>query len=159
MTTCDSEIAKFILEWRNVVSLLEDSDMVLTDKFKNLWHAFELCKYAYSVEYMGHKQESHKEDESPTPLLTVNKLLKFALDKYTDRSCINNHVRVSSSKREAEFVALTAHVTTLKGKMKLDEKIAKKLKPNRGGGGAELKARKGDKRDFQKENAARLALR
>ena len=42
MTTCNSDIAKFILEWRNVVSLLEDRGVVLTDKFKTLWRSFEL---------------------------------------------------------------------------------------------------------------------
>ena len=46
MTTCDSEIEKFILEWLNVVSLLESRGMVLIDKFKILWHVFELCKEA-----------------------------------------------------------------------------------------------------------------
>ena len=86
MTTCDSNIAKFILEWRNVVSLLEARGVVLTDKFKMLWRAFELCKDAYFVEYMGRNQEAHEEDESPIPSLTVEKILKFALDKYTDRS-------------------------------------------------------------------------
>ena len=44
MTTCDSDISKFILDWRNVVSLLEARGVVLTDKFKILWRAFELCK-------------------------------------------------------------------------------------------------------------------
>ena len=67
MTTCDSDIAKFILEWQNVVSLLEARGMVLTDKFKILWRAFEICKDAYFVDYMGRKQEAHEEDESPTP--------------------------------------------------------------------------------------------
>ena len=42
MTTCDSDVAKFVLEWRNVVSLLEARDMVLTDKIKIIWQAFEL---------------------------------------------------------------------------------------------------------------------
>ena len=55
MTTCDSDIAKFILEWRNVVSLLEARGVVLTDKFKILWRAFELCKDSYFVDYMGRK--------------------------------------------------------------------------------------------------------
>ena len=36
MTTCDSGIATFILEWRNVVSLLEVRGVLLTDKFKIL---------------------------------------------------------------------------------------------------------------------------
>ena len=81
MTTCDSDIAKFILEWRNVVSLLEARGMVLTDKFKILWHAFEICKDAYFVEYMGCKQEAHGEDKRPVPLLTVDKLLKFAMSE------------------------------------------------------------------------------
>ena len=44
MTTCDSDIAKFILEWRSIVILLEGRGVVLTDKFKILWRAFELCK-------------------------------------------------------------------------------------------------------------------
>ena len=52
MTTCNSDIAKFILEWRNVVSLLEDRGAVLTDKFKILWRSFELCKDAYFFEYV-----------------------------------------------------------------------------------------------------------
>ena len=60
MTTCDSDIAKFILEWRNVVILLEARGMALTDKFKILLRAFELCKDAYFVEYMGQKQEAHE---------------------------------------------------------------------------------------------------
>ena len=46
MTTCDSDISKFILEWKNIVSLLEARSMVLTDKFNILWCAFELCKDA-----------------------------------------------------------------------------------------------------------------
>ena len=102
-TTCDYDTAKFILEWRNVVSLLEARGMVLTDKFKIMWRAFELCRDAYFVEYMGRKQEDHEEEERPTPSLTVDKILKFALDKYTDQSRINNHVWVLSSNREAEF--------------------------------------------------------
>ena len=56
MTTCDSDISKFILEWQNVVSLLEACGVVLTDKFKIMWRAFELCKDAYFVEYTGRKQ-------------------------------------------------------------------------------------------------------
>ena len=44
MTTCDSDIEKFILEWRNLVSLLEARSVVLTDKFKIMWRAFELCR-------------------------------------------------------------------------------------------------------------------
>ena len=44
MTNCDPDIAKFILEWRNVASLLEARGVVLTDKFKILWRAFEICK-------------------------------------------------------------------------------------------------------------------
>ena len=36
MTTCDSDIATFILEWQNVVSLLEVRGVLLTDKFKIL---------------------------------------------------------------------------------------------------------------------------
>ena len=145
MTTCDSDIAKFILEWRNVVTLLEARGVVLTDKFKILWRAFELCKDAYFVEYMGLKKDAHEEDESPIPSLTVDKLLKFLLEKYTDQSRIDNHVWGSSSKREAEFVALTAEVTTLKGNLKLAEKTAKKQKPSRGGGGLASKARVEDK--------------
>ena len=84
-----------------MVSLLEACGVVLTDTFKILWRAFELCKDAYFVDYMGQKQEAHEEDKSPIPSLTVDKLLKFALDKYTDRSLINNRVWGSSSKREA----------------------------------------------------------
>ena len=107
---------------------------------------------------MGWKQEAHEEDDSPIPSLTVNKLLKFALDKYTDRSRINNHVWGSSSKREAEFVALAAKVTTLKGNLKIAEKIAKKLRPSGSGGGPASKSRPADKRESQKEKAARLNL-
>ena len=60
MTTCDSDIAKFILEWQNVVSLLEASGVVLTDKVLILWRAFEICKDAYFLEYMGRNQEAHE---------------------------------------------------------------------------------------------------
>ena len=74
------------------MSLLEARVVVLTDKFKIMWRAFEICKDSYFVEYMGHKQEAHEEDESPVPSLTVDNILKFALDKYTDRPRINNHV-------------------------------------------------------------------
>ena len=84
MTTCDSDIVKFILEWKNLVSLLEACGVVLTDKFKILWRAFEICRDTYFVKYMGLKKEAHEEDESPIPSITVNKLLKFAQDKYTD---------------------------------------------------------------------------
>ena len=120
-----------------MVSLLESRDVVLTDKFKILWRAFEICKDAYFVEYMGRKQEAHEEDESPIPSLAVDKLLKFALYKYTDRSRTDNHVWGSSSKREAEFVALAAEVTTLKDNLKLSDKIAKNQKPIGGRGGPE----------------------
>ena len=75
-----------------------------------------------------------------------------------DRSRINKHVWGSLSKRGAEFVALTAEVTTLKGNLKLAEKIAKKQKPSGGGGGPASKARAADKCESQKEMAARLAL-
>ena len=78
---------------------------------------------------MGRKQ-GHKEDEIPTPSLTVNKLLKFALEKFTDRSQINNHVRGLLSRRGAEFVTLSAEVTTLKGNLKLSGNIAKNQKSN-----------------------------
>ena len=91
-------------------------------------------------------------------MLTVDRLLKFALDKYMDRSHIDNHVWGSPSKGEAEFVALVAEVTTLKGNLKLAEKIAKKQKLKGGGRGPASKARAADKRDPQKEKAARLAL-
>ena len=138
--------------------LLEARGVVLTDKFKILWHAFEICKDAYFFDYMGRKQEAHEEDESPAPLLTADKLLKFALDKYTYRSCINNHVWRSSSNREAEFVALAADVNAPKGNLNLTEKIARKLKPNGCGGGAATKAGTGNKRESKKENAARLTL-
>ena len=87
MTTCDSDIATFILEWQNIVSLLEACGVVLTDKFNIIWRAFELCKDAYFVEYMGRKQEAHEEDEIPVLSLAIDKLLKFALD----RSRIYNH--------------------------------------------------------------------
>ena len=49
MTTCDSDIAKFILEWQKLVSLLEARRMVLTDKFKILSRAYDLCNNAYFV--------------------------------------------------------------------------------------------------------------
>ena len=112
------------------MSLLEACSVVLAYEFKIMWRAFELWKDAYSVEYMGHKQEAHEEDESPVPSLTVDKLLKFAIDKYMDRSRIDNHVWGSSSKREAEFFALAAEVITLNGNLKLAEKISKKRKPS-----------------------------
>ena len=83
---------------------------------------------------MGRKQ-GHEEDEIPTPSLTVNKLLKFALEKFTDRSRINNHVRGLLSGRGPEFVTLSAEVTTLKGNLKLVEKTSKRQKSNRSGGG------------------------
>ena len=158
MTTCDSKIVKFTLEWRNIVSLPEARGVVLTDKFKILWHTFEICKDAYFVEYMGHKQEAHEDNEIPTPSLTVDKLLKFVLEKYTDQSQIDNHVWGLSSKREAKFVTLAAEVTTLKGVMKLAEKIAKKQNPNRGGGGAAPKSGTSDKHDSKREKAACLTL-
>ena len=56
MTTCDFDITKFILERRKIVSLLEARVVVLTDKFKMMWHDFEICKDAYSVKYMGRKK-------------------------------------------------------------------------------------------------------
>ena len=46
----------------NIVSLLEARIVVLTDKFKILWRAFELCKDTYFVEYMVRKKEAHEED-------------------------------------------------------------------------------------------------
>ena len=62
-----------------------------------------------------------------------------------------------SSKREAEIFALAAEVTTLKSILNLAEKIAKNQKPTEGGGGPASKDRAADKRDSQKEKAARLA--
>ena len=62
MTTCDSETAKFILEWRNVVSLFEARCVVLTDIFKIMWRAFVIYKDAYLVECMGRKQDAHEEE-------------------------------------------------------------------------------------------------
>ena len=73
MTNCDSDIAKFIPEWQNVVSLLEACGVVLTDKSKILWRAFEICKDAYFVKYMGREQEAHGEDEIPITLITIKK--------------------------------------------------------------------------------------
>ena len=101
VTTCESGIEKFILELRNVVSLLESRGVVLTDKFKIIWHAFELYRGAFFVSCIGRKQEAHEEDDRPTPSLTVDNILKFSLDKYTDRSCIDNHVWGSFFNREA----------------------------------------------------------
>ena len=46
MTIYDSNIAKFILEWGNVVILLEARGVVLTDKSKIPSRAFEICKKA-----------------------------------------------------------------------------------------------------------------
>ena len=86
-------------------------------------------------------------------MLTFDKVLKFALDKYTDRSRIDNHVWWSSSKREAEFVALAAEATTLKGNLRLAEKIAKEKKTRRGRGGVAPNTRTG-----AAEKATRLAL-
>ena len=160
MTTCDSDIAKFILEWRNVVSLLEARGVVLADKFKILWRSFELCKDSYFVDYMARKQEAHEEDESLVPSLTVDKLLKFALDKFTDRSRIDNHTWGSSSKREADFVALSAEVSSLKGNLKLAEKIAKKLKSQGGGGGTpkgKAQAAGDGTKESNKDKAARIS--
>ena len=85
MTTCDPDITKFILEWYNVVSLLESHSIVL-------WRAFELCKDAYFVDYMRRNQESHDKNKIPTPSINIDKLLKFALDKYNNLYQINNHV-------------------------------------------------------------------
>ena len=83
------------------MSLLEAHGLVLIDKFKIIWRAFELCKDAYFVDYMERKEEAHEEDESPVTLLTIDNILKFALDKYTYRYRIDNHVWGSSSKWEA----------------------------------------------------------
>ena len=44
MTSCDSNIPELILEWREVVALLEARGEVINDKFKVLWRAFELVK-------------------------------------------------------------------------------------------------------------------
>ena len=116
--------------------LLEALGVVLMDKFKIMWHAFELFKDAYFVNYMGRKQEAHKADEGPALLITINKLLKFSLDKYTDQYQINNHVWGSLYKREVEFFPLTYEVTTLKGNLKLADKISKKQNPKGGVVGA-----------------------
>ena len=67
MTTCDSYTAKFILKWRNIVSLIETCGVVLIDKFKIMWRAFELYKDSYFVEYTGCKQEDHEEDDIRIP--------------------------------------------------------------------------------------------
>ena len=100
---------------------------------------------------MGRKQETHEDDERPTPLLIFDKTLNFALDNYTDQYRIDNHVWGSSSKREAEFVALAYEVTTLKGNLKLAEKMAKNQKPNGGGGGAAPEDRTDENRESKKE--------
>ena len=44
MTTFDSDIAKFILEWHSIVILLEACGMVLTDRIKIMWRTFEIYK-------------------------------------------------------------------------------------------------------------------
>ena len=103
-------------------------------------------------------KETNEEDASPTPLLIVDKILKFALEKYTYRSRINNHICRSWSKREAEFVALVDKVITLNGNLKLAEKISKKKKPSGGGGGVAPKASTGDKLESREEKSARLSL-
>ena len=59
MNTCDSEIEKFILEWQNVVRLLEARGLALTDRFQIMWRAFDLCKDTYFVEYMRRNQVTH----------------------------------------------------------------------------------------------------
>ena len=99
---------------------------------------------------MGRNQEAHKADEGPALLITINKLLKFSLDKYTDQSHINNHVCGLLSKREAEFIALADEVTTMKGNLNIADKIAKKKNLNRGGEGASPKSREGNKLDSNK---------
>ena len=116
--------------------LLEALGVVLTEKFKIMWHAFELFKDAYFVKYMGRKQEAHKEDKRPTIFLTVDNLLKFSLEKYADQYKINNHVWGSLYKREVEFAPLTYEVTTLKSNLKLADKISKEHIPKGGVGGA-----------------------
>ena len=95
-----------------------------------MWRAFELCKDAYFIEYTGCKKKAHEEDNIPTPSLTVDKILKFSLDKYTNQYLINNPVWGLSSKREVEFVALVAKVTPPEGNLNLTENIDKKQNPN-----------------------------
>ena len=135
MTSCDSNIPEFILQFRNITSLLEARGTVLPDKFKVLWRGFELCKDENFRDYMARKQEAHEEDETSPPSLTIDRLLKFALDKYTDRTRTDNHIWGSSSKREEDFVALSAEINSLKGNLKLQAKIIKKQNGGGGGGG------------------------
>jgi hypothetical protein len=84
---------------------------------------------------MARKQEAHEEDETSPPSLTIDRLLKFALDKYTDRNRADNHIWGSSLKREEDFVALSAELNSLKGNLKLQAKIIKKQHGGGGGGG------------------------
>ena len=135
MTSCDSNIPEFILQFRNITSLLEARGTVLPDKFKVLWRGFELCKDDNFRDYMARKQESHEEDETSPLSLTIDMLLKFALDKYTNRTRANNHIWGSSSKREEDFVALSAEINSLKGNLKLQAKIIKKQHGVGGGSG------------------------
>ena len=113
MTSCDSIIPEFILEWREVVALLEARGEAINDKFKVLWRAFELVKDENVRQYMVCKQESHEEDDSSA--LTVDKLLKFAQDKYTERTRANSNIWGSSSQREEEVVALAAEISNSEG--------------------------------------------
>ena len=57
MNTCDSDIAKFILEWQNVVSLLEARGVVLIDKFKILWGALTRYVLYWRSELTGRYKE------------------------------------------------------------------------------------------------------
>ena len=104
MTSCDSNIPEFILKFCNITSLLEARGTVITDKFKVLWRGFDLCKGDNFRDYMARKQEDHEEEETSPPSLTIDRLLKFALDKYTNRTCVDNHIWGSSLKREEDFV-------------------------------------------------------
>ena len=152
------EHPRFILQFRNITSLLKARGTVLPDKFKVLWRGFELCKDENFRDYMARKQEAHEEDETSPPSLTIDRLLKFTLDKYTDRSCADNHIWGSSSKREEDFVALSAEINSLKGNLKLQAKIIKK---QHGGGGGGTKTPSGGppagKNESYKANAAKKA--
>ena len=106
------------------MSLLEARGVVLTDRFQILWRAFEICKDTYFLKYMGRDQVTHAKDKIPVLSLIADKILKFALDKYTDRSR-NNNVWVSLSKRETESVVIAYEVTTMEGNLKLAYKILK----------------------------------
>lgn len=131
MTTFDSDINRFHLEYREIVALLKGRGKTNLDEFKPLWRGYALCKDADFRDYMKRKEETY-DDEYPNSSLTVEQLMRSAQNKYTLRTRQSKYVWGSSTKEENQIVALTAQVEQLKGNLKLAGQVARQYGKDKG---------------------------